>query len=309
MSARARALGLCVGLLLLGEVGLRVTGRGPWRPFEDLSDLPPMSQPDPELGWTNLPGDHQHPTPSGPVSVHIRNDGGRGRVSDVGERVVLLGGSYVFGFGLPEDAVVSAQLQDRRPDLSVENHAVPGYGTVQSLLTAERLASTGGLTNTTVIYGFVELHEGRNVAVPSWLHGLERSSRTQSWARVPSASWDGSQLRFHAPRGYTHWPMSERIALVDAIERAWVGLRDRLYRNKAETTARLMARLRDQIEERGGRFVVALLDVPTRQPFYTRRLEELDVPRVELEVQDRLADGHPGPATHAAWASRLAEAL
>lgn len=300
-----RALLVCVGLLAATEVGLRVTGRGPWRPFADLAQVPRMSAPDPELGWVSLPGDHVWSTATGTVRTHIAADGSRG-FPGTGERtVVLLGGSYMFGFGLSDEDVVNSRLVRLRADLRVIDHAVPGYGTHQSALLAERLDLRGA----TVVYGLVELHEGRNVAATSWLRGLEQGARDQAWVRVPWARWDGERLLSGPPVGYRHWSLSERVALVDAGERAWIGLTDRLLRTKLETTVRLITDLRDRVEAAGGRFLVALLDLPTRHATYASRLAAAGVETLDLQVSGRLPDGHPDASTHAEWAEKLAVVL
>lgn len=291
---------VCGGLLLLTEGFLRVTGRGPWRPFAALLDVPTVSAPDAELGWVNHAGVHAWPA-GGTTTIDPAGVRAPGRQS--GHRVVLLGGSFLFGFGLDDADVVSTGLEALRPDLQVENRSVPGYGTLQSLLLAERL----DLHDTTVVYGFLELHEGRNAAVPSWLRALDRSPGAQGWARTPRASWDGEQLVFEPPVGRTHWWSSEHVALVDAGERAWVGLLDRLHRTKAETTVRLVERLDERVAAQGGRFLVALIDVPTRRSFYTHRFAELTT--VDLPVGATLPDGHPDASTHARWAEQLAEVL
>jgi hypothetical protein len=289
----ARTLMSCAVLLGLAEAGLRVT-RGCWRPFEDFEDVPRLTDPHPGLGWVNRPG--AHGLPGGTIDAfgdrHSGND------------VVLFGGSFVYGYGLPDGQIVHDHLQ--RTGYSVRNRAVPGYGTVQSAA----LAATTEVRGTTVVYGFVELHEARNVAAGSWLHALERAGRDQPWVAVPWARWDGERLLRGGPIAYEHWSWSERSALVDATERGWVHLGDRLLRTKAETTVRVIEEFRTDVEARGGRFVVALLDVPTRNAFYVRRLEAANIATVDLQVSaPHLPDGHPSASHHHAWAERLAGVL
>ncbi len=289
---KGRALVVCAALLLVAEGGLRASGRGPWRPFDDLQPLPTL--PDPELGWRNRPG----------LQPLIQPDGSRGQPRAEGTPVVLLGGSFVYGLGLADEDALHGRLQVERPDLSVRNHGVPGYGTVQSLLLARRLPLDGA----TVVYGLVELHEARNVAAPSWRRGLDRAAQGETWG-VPSAHWDGTRLHFLPPRSYHHWALSERVALVDAAERAWVGLLDWGTAHKTETTVQLIRALRDEVEARGGRFLVATLDLPTQRAFYVRRLDEAGIDHLDLPVEGRLPDGHPDAATHRAWARALGSAL
>ncbi|MHC4549836.1 MAG: SGNH/GDSL hydrolase family protein [Planctomycetota bacterium] len=50
------------------------------------------------------------------------------------KRVVVLGDSYVWGFGVGDDEVFTALLDERMPDVEFVNLAVSGYGTDQELL-------------------------------------------------------------------------------------------------------------------------------------------------------------------------------
>lgn len=296
--------------LVLAELGLRALGQGPWTPFETFATLPRMSDPHPALGWVNRPGDHLQPTGEGPVRVHIAADGSRGPPPTAGGTPVdLYGGSFVFGFGLPDDQTLGARLAALRPDLAVRDRAVPGYGTLQSLLAYERGPREPGF----VVYGLVELHDGRNVGARSWRHALDRASRGQAWAAPPSARWDGTELIFTPPLPWRHSPAAEHLALADAAERAWIGLLDRGLRTKSETTVQLVRAFRDRVEGDGGRFVVALLEAPTRAAFYQRRLAAEGVALLDLRDADRpdraLPDGHPDALSQDRWARALAAVL
>ncbi|MCO4747586.1 MAG: hypothetical protein KC912_22485, partial [Proteobacteria bacterium] len=206
-----RVVASTLGSLLACELALRLVGLGPWAPFADFAEVPPMSDPHPALGWVNRPG--QHAFPGAPV--FIAADGARGQASDSAADVGLYGGSYVFGYGLAEDQVVSVQLADRRPDLAVRNHGVPGYGTLQS----QALEASVG-AEAVVVYGLIDLHDARNAGAWSWLAGLERASRGQAWVQSPAAWWDGEALQYGEPTGYRHWELSESVALVALVERS-----------------------------------------------------------------------------------------
>lgn len=302
MKPALRMVAVGVGILVTTEAGLRLAGRGPWAPFGDLEDLPVMSAPDPELGWVNLPG--RVAWPDGGERT-ILADGRRGETRGDGPSIGLFGGSFTSGYGLTDADTLGQRLQAHlgRP---VVAHGVPGYGTLQSLRLAQRVEPTD-----VVVYGLVELHDGRNVACRSWRAALERSGNGQGWAATPWARWTGEALEYGPPVGYTHWTWSERSALVHETERAWTGLLDRFERTKAETTVQLTLAFRDAVVQRGGRFVVALLEAPERGTFYADRLAANDVEVVDLREErvDSLPDGHPGPETVERWSVRLAEVL
>ncbi|MEO1233802.1 MAG: ceramidase domain-containing protein [Myxococcota bacterium] len=304
--------GLVLGLtLVVCELGLRSLGSGPWQPFSNFEDLPVMSAPHPQLGWVNRPGSYRYPLGDRSVEVEIGPAGGRGERDGAIPDVGLFGGSFVFGFGLSDREIVSAELERLRPELHVANYGVPGFGTLQA---TERYAEMD-LAPPVVVYGLVELHEARNVGSWSWLHALDRARRGHHWVATPAARWDGEELRTLGLVEYHHWAWSETSALVDLFERARVEIHDRTLGDLPETTVQLILRFRKRVEARQGRFVVALLDAPRRAEFYLHRLAEEGVEVVDLRHPRYPAewkipgDGHPDARVHRDWAKQLAESL
>lgn len=313
LSAAISVVAVLLAVLAL-EALLRVSGRGPWTRFPALAHVPRMTVDDPELGWVNAPGTYAW-SPSGPggeeVHVVIEPDGSRGPTAGEGARIDLYGGSFVFGFGVDSDETVAAQLSGRLPGARVRNRGVPGYGTLQ----AERLHGRdrrGGDVPDVVVYGLVELHDGRNAGTRAWLHALERAGGHHPWGGVPWVRWDGEALVEHPRRTYNHWTASEWSALVHLVELASIDVRDRTLNTKTETTVQLTRRWRD--EAAPARFVVALLDAPTRSRAYLSRLEEEGIEVVDLRnsgfpTESVPGDGHPAASVHRRWAEGLAEAL
>lgn len=299
-------LSTAAGLVVV-EGALRGFGLGPWTEFRSFEHVPTLTQADPTLGWVNRPGQYSYAAADGsPVQVSVAPTGARG--ADVGA-TWLMGCSFVYGFGLSDEDVVSAQLARLRPDVRPVNHAVPGYGTVQSAMLWQRSGSPGQ----TIVYGLTELHDGRNVAANTWLHALDRAGPSHDWTGVPSAVWDGVALQRSPPRRYAHWPLSELLAVVDLTERASLRVRDRFLRTKSETTIQVIREWSDAVGEAGGELVVALLHAPSRERHYTRRLDEEGVRWLDLRSprfpEATLPDGHPDASLHAGWAAALAEAL
>lgn len=295
--------------LIICELGLRGVGVGPWKAFQTFEELPAMSSPHVQLGWVNRPGQYRYKIGGRVVDMQIAADGRRGRPgpSEVG----LFGGSFVFGFGLSDHEVMSAQLEDQRPDLQVANHGVPGYGTLQALLRYRDMDAPPPV----VVYGLVELHEGRNVGAWSWLHALDRARRGHHWVATPAVRWEGEALRNLGPVEYRHWAWSETSALVDLFERARIEVHDRTLGDLPEATVQLILRFRGQVDRDGGRFVVALLDAPRRATFYLERLEEEGVEVLDLRHPRYPrewvvpGDGHPDARVHRDWGQQLAGAL
>ena len=306
----ARILVLVLSLAVC-ELGLRGLGAGPWRPFDTFENLPVMSAPHPRLGWVNRPGSYRYVVGDRSVQVEIGPAGERGEEGGSVPDVGLFGGSFVFGFGLSDHEILSAELQRLRSDLEVANYGVPGFGTLQA---AERYAEMEH-PPPLVMYGLVELHEARNVGSWSWLHALDRARRGHHWVATPAARWDGEELRALGLVEYRHWAWSEKSAVVDLVERALVQVHDRTLGDLPEATVQLILRFRQRVEGSGGRFVVALLDAPRRADFYLERLGEEGVEVLDLRHPRYPADwkipgdGHPDARVHRDWAKQLAENL
>jgi GDSL-like Lipase/Acylhydrolase family len=126
----------CVSLIV-AEAALRVLGRGP---------LPVNPVPgnfwrhDAQLGWSNSPGadgvfDHPHFR----INVHINSKGLRDREyaydrTPDARRILVIGDSFVWGYGVEQAETFPKVLEARLPGVDVINAGVAGYGTDQELL-------------------------------------------------------------------------------------------------------------------------------------------------------------------------------
>lgn len=121
-------------LLLALEGGLRLA-RVPRPSREELL------QGDPFQLWSMAPGTRDDLG----IKVHVNQLGMRGaeislpKPADV-TRMLTLGDSSIYGFGVPDDAVFSQVMQrSLGPNIEVLNGAVGGYSTVQSLRFLQRM--------------------------------------------------------------------------------------------------------------------------------------------------------------------------
>lgn len=122
--------------LALAEAGARVWCPQ-WAPARAERVL--FWQYDSLLGWSHHPGQrgrfvHQDFS----VEVRINSDGLRGRDYPVGRtgrtRILVLGDSFGWGFGVEGEQVFSGILEKDHPDWEVINASVSGYGTDQEYL-------------------------------------------------------------------------------------------------------------------------------------------------------------------------------
>ncbi|MGH7898990.1 MAG: hypothetical protein ACREQQ_13625 [Candidatus Binatia bacterium] len=303
------------------EIGVRILGYRSWRRFEIGSNEPVMYEPDPVLGWRNKPGHYRYAGygPQAPdIEVTILGDGSRttGEVpSPDAPEVILIGCSFAFGHALDDRESLGWQLQQRLPAVSVRNHAVTGFGTVQALLRLEEVLATSRRPPI-VIYGLVESHEFRSVAHPDWLLALAKFSRSGMaavpWARLGA---DG-RLERHPPLRYPAWPLRDHSALLTLLEarvEIW-----RSHDRLADPWGVAKAAIREMdsaTRSHGGRFLLApLYESPKAMPIIRSdlaqagiRIAECGVKQYPLPIALRVSgESHPNGLVNADWADCLA---
>jgi len=123
--------------LILAEAVLRVVGRGPLH----VNPVPGnFWRHDSLLGWSNSPGaDGVFDHPQFRMGVHINSKGLRDREYSYERRpgtgrILVIGDSFVWGYGVEQQETFPKVLEARLPQVDVINAGVAGYGTDQELL-------------------------------------------------------------------------------------------------------------------------------------------------------------------------------
>ncbi len=312
-------------LLLLGatEVVLRASGHGPWRRSVREGE-PVVYEPDPELGWRNKPGRHlvaPYAPGGSEIQLTFLPDGGRATrdapaedAPDGRPALVLLGGSFTQGWAVSDRETFAWKLQERHPELSVENLGTGGYGTFQSLLALERRLARGAAP-AWVLYGFMNHHEYRNVANAYWLDLLARNA-SRGHVAVPYATLEEGALVRHPPAAYPSWPLRETLATSAFAGRLAMKAKTLGRRRQArEVTEALLLELARTAAAAGAEFRVVVLaaDDATRDHYeaFARAhgVGVLDCARPltpDLQVE---GEGHPNGALHGLWADCIDAAL
>lgn len=294
----------------LAEAGARLAGFSPFQPSV-ITGSPYISE-DPVLGWAPKPGRHNvvYPFLDEPVPVTILEDGSRRTAAAPveGPEVLLLGGSYTFGYGLRDEQTLGWKLQANDPTRRYVNRGVVGFGSYQALLALERRLETAPPPQA-VIYGMIGHHEIRNIAYGYWPYYLTSSSRG---AMLPYADVDEDDnlLRRPAVRP-TPLPFRETLAIVHLVDgyRMKALTRGRLHRRVRVMNA-ILAEMNRACEEVGSAFAVALLDNPGEGEASLPFLRDSGIALVDLrrggpDLRLKGEGVHPGDALTTIWAEEL----
>jgi lysophospholipase L1-like esterase len=304
------SLALCGLVWLLAELGLRWAHAPMPFAFEDMAYLHVYSE---AYGWVTRPGFHVsggrwpettvnaagyrgHQYPPGPHAGHTR--------------VLMLGDSLTFGYGVSDDETTSRRLEALMPSLEVVNLGVQGYGTDQALL---RFEGEGlGLEPDVAVLNFCLANDFRDNA-------SGRSIYDGAFPK-PFFTLDDSRLVLHrdhlrlSPLGRAFLFLSEQSLVVNGLRAAAYGLPPRPHDESdhppaRELTVALVQRMAQVARDHGVRFIVAiypdlrelqqatrrsrsLLEAPglegvfsidLREPLLSRGINEATLPRYALD--------------------------
>lgn len=281
---------------------------------ENVANLKHFLAKDEYLGWRNNPGAYVPVDLDRRYLQTIRSSGDRvTRSVDKrdGHRLILLGGSIIYGWGVDDKETVAWKLQELLPEYDVRNFAVGAYGTYQSMLLMEQLLKDPLNRGATFIYGFNEHHELRNIGDPGWQSQLARSSYLNTYMPYCESSELKKCKRVSARNFYPELPLKKYSSLVLVTADVYARLSN-LYRKgtELEVTRKIFQEMHDIANKNSSRFIVMLARISDeKKKSYVEQFKEYVDCRHDLYEKKQLLarDGsHPHPQTHNYWAECLA---
>jgi hypothetical protein len=302
-------------ILALTEAGLRILGFHP-RKAAPQAPGQSLSLPDEKMGWVNRPGISLSPE-AGNAPMTFLDDYSRKSWKapvKVGQRaeVLLVGCSFTQGFGVADQDTFAYLLNTRYPRLMFHNFGTGGYGTYQSLLRIEKnLARSGPGQLPLVIYGFIDLHMQRNVAVANWVRSL--AFRRDQYVVPPHVRLGKDGLEYYGPQTFPFWPLESHSALVALLANTYLEFRLRRHGPQFGATAALIEQMNRLVIDHRERFLIVLLNRPPPElvPFLeSRRIDYVNCDNLAFDQSPsdfRLGRvGHPNAAQNSLWAACIA---
>ncbi|MEM7363411.1 MAG: hypothetical protein AAF525_05270 [Pseudomonadota bacterium] len=306
-------IGLVVAFVIF-EIGLRLSGTVPMKLRPERNPEFVLIAKHPRWGWQNRPGQfpfvHADPTFNGVAVATINPDGGRSCAgstdSDNKSTLLLLGGSFTFGWAVDDSQVLSCLLQNQRKT-EVTNWAVAGFGTYQSMLVMEDRLANHPVER--VIYGFYDHHEDRNIATGTWRYSLNvYQGRTDVEVPYVSLSADGSLIR-QLPLGQVELPLRRWFSTPVLFERVIMRWNDReRIDNKQMITFKLIETMATSAKSVGASFTFVVLNANEviRQAYSehlrANNIDFIDCHQTLTPANAVPVDGHPDASVHRAWA-------
>lgn len=280
-----------------------------------MGDVGPFVELDHDLGWVNKPGEFNGVFDNANIKIstlsnHSRSCGYNSNHSDsahkIEKNIILIGDSYVYGYGVTDSDTLGWKLQEKLADHAVDravvlNYGVPRYGTVQSYLMMKRIIAT--LDEPTrhasqFIYLLNSFHEERNVGGLSWRSVWKQNEVTFPIARISNSG----ELEFDlAPASPI--PLLARIcrtcALVYDVYRA---NQSKIATTPGrEITKRVLLAMNQLAQSAGVDFSVITFDGPKETlADYAGYLKDQHIESIDCSnvgalngPQYRIPDGHP----------------
>jgi hypothetical protein len=305
------------------EVALRANGERPWDPRgKKFGEKGPKVEPggilfqrDQRLGYSSLPGTFT--VTQGKLTFRATNldrmhravlPPGAKAAPGPRDAIWIFGDSSTYGWGIDDEDTYAGVLQQRHPEFEVQNFAVGGYSTTQSLIELEDTFAAGARPAKVAFLAYASHHDGRNMMLRG--NRKDWSTSLALFPALPAARLEGGVLKYDLqPIHYTPWPLNEQSALINFIETKY-NKSQVLTHHASEVSQALIARFAELCKLHGVDFVLAGI---TRDGRTKKMLawaaqqgwKTVDI-SVDMNIPDNaLSDRHPGKKTHIEFARQL----
>jgi hypothetical protein len=282
-------------------------------------------EPDPVLGWVTKKLVHSVRTNAAGSQVQFSTTSDAARecpLEIAGEhrpQILVVGCSFTAGGAFLDNLdTYPCQLQKVLPQFEVKNFGVDAYGTYQSLLRMREVIEKSS-QKLTIVYGFVDFHEPRNVAAWWWLEGISRLASQE--IRLPYAGIgpDGELVEY-PPIALPRVPFSRHSAFLAEVERQWIRISGMPREAQSErVTTALVKAMQDYAQSKGHDFLVVSLAAQNNpKEFYLEKFRSAGISTLDCTFpKERYRaheitnpeDKHPNAFTNSHWSTCIGEGL
>jgi hypothetical protein len=325
-----RGLIMLIITIVLLEVGLRLFGFGVFElPEYSMTSSPARHlSPDEKLGVRLNPGTYQVTINKQLkyTATHLKN-GQRscGIVESEFPRetsVAFYGCSFTYGTGVNDSEVYPFLIQEKFPDLKIENRAVPGYGQAQILLNLEQELISSQKPDI-LILNYLSFHNERNTLNPSYRQKLrmgyqitERDDEgiAKFKCNYPYGSVENGELRLEQKSIQeinSTFPLISYSASMNALQNVTDGKSIDAAEDE-KVTLEMIDRIHEVCKSNGVEFVISTMmndDVTNR--LITHCLMK-SIPTIDIAVDltqkgftNAPYDQHPSAKAHKIFAEKL----
>jgi hypothetical protein len=303
-------------LVNLGRRALHLAGWSGPPDTRETTDPAPFFRPDPLLGYSAAPGRYTHTfSRRNPftgaredfrTAMTIEPDGSRrtGPARPGRPTVHVLGDSWVFGTGVPDELTFAARLHQALPEWNVSLRALGGWSLTQAALNIDhrREVAPGDI----VVLGYAGYFDVRHVMAPSRLREID------TWlARIgqPVPAFQLPRAARTASGDVSFSTIDQRCAVLDGYCRQ----PDPTAAEMTAVTAALVNHVARATAARVYLLHFAGAPDPALYAALDPKVTLVRALRADFDtvVQDDILgfDGHPGPFWHDAIARRLLSAI
>jgi hypothetical protein len=225
------------------------------------------------------------------------------------ENTALLGCSFTYGYGVNYEETFAAKIQSENDSVFVKNYAVPGYGTVQSLLQLPTILKEKSFSN--VVLCISSYHLMRNILSQEFRSnlriGFANSSseieKSMKGARFPYVRDTSLHILYENwYEIYKNLPLREYLASVNFIQNTRDRLKDEEI-NDVKITSRMIDEMNHLCRANGVKFMVVCLNDSEEMSIIEKSLNHIPWLNVSFNFNSKSLtllpfDSHPNAKGH-----------